>query len=426
MFSAIHTNQAPSVKSNNTPFFQAKLTVNEPGDEYEQEADAVADKVMRMPNPTTISPSNPPDENKNKIHLKPIPFSQISRKCADCEEEEKVQRKESTSGGGQTAPSIVNEVITSSGKSLDSHTQEFMESRMGHDFSHVQVHTDGKAAESAASVNALAYTSGNHIVFNNGQYAPDTEGGKRLLAHELAHVGLQSNNTIKRKIIFNAPQPTKKDPIPLILGGKKLGLTTARFNGNNLPNDVKAAGQVLVNAFNPQNFSFKNIDDGKSKEARIDKDKFDINVSASMDTITAPTNAEWSGSYAKSVLNPPRTECATATAIPVTIKSFPNLHTRVATHENEHWTDIKKLTNSELKPYHDMLLAAVGKGATEEAAVKNLIDPTIQAGDKAIVSFLTKLLAANNVYDNTRTGTHHTKTKIKVKSDCSSITIEPR
>ena len=190
MFSAIHTHKAPLVKSN-TPFFQAKLTVNEPGDEYEQEADAVADKVMRMAAPATISPSNPPDENKNKIQLKPIPFSQIFRKCADCEEEEKVHRKESTGGGGQTAPPIVNEVISSNGKSLDGNTQQFMESRMGHDFSHVQVHTDGKAAESAASVNALAYTSGNHVVFGSGQYQPNTEGGKRLLAHELVHVGQQ-------------------------------------------------------------------------------------------------------------------------------------------------------------------------------------------------------------------------------------------
>ena len=175
------------------PFIQAKLTVNEPGDEYEQEADAVADKVMRMPAPALISPSNPPDENKNKIQLKPIPFSQIFRKCAACEEEEKVQRKESTGGGRQTAPPIVNDVISSSGKSLDGNTQQFMESRIGHDFSHVQVHTDSKAAESASSVNALAYTSGNHIVFNSGQYAPNTEGGKRLLAHELVHVGQQGN-----------------------------------------------------------------------------------------------------------------------------------------------------------------------------------------------------------------------------------------
>ena len=190
---------------------QAKLTVNTPGDEYEQEAYAVADKVMRMSNPATISPSQPPDESKNNIQLKPIPFSQISRKCAHCEEEDKVQRKEGTGGSGQTAPSIVNDVIASSGKPLDGNTQQFMESRMGHDFSHVQVHTDGKAAESATAVNALAYTSGNHIVFNSGQYAPNTEGGKRLLAHELVHVGQQkmTNLSVQRDPIKSSPTPPK-------------------------------------------------------------------------------------------------------------------------------------------------------------------------------------------------------------------------
>src|SRR5205085_1978944 len=57
----------------------------------------------------------------------------------------------------------------------------------GHDFSHVRVHTDERAADSAQSVNALAYTVGQHIVFTRGQFAPHSEAGQRLLAHELTH-----------------------------------------------------------------------------------------------------------------------------------------------------------------------------------------------------------------------------------------------
>ena len=184
------------------PTIQAKLAVNESGDTYEQEADAVADNVMRMPTPSVdvgfgmsdIGASVPKSEMANP-KSNTIPFSQISRKCDACEseEEEEIQRKDSSVGGGKTAPPIVHDVIASSGKALDSNTRQFMESRMGHDFSHVQVHTDSKAAESAAAVKALAYTSGNHIVFNNGQYTPDTEGGKKLLAHELVHT-LQQNS----------------------------------------------------------------------------------------------------------------------------------------------------------------------------------------------------------------------------------------
>ena len=76
MFSKIsHT---PIKEQTAKPFFQAKLTINEPGDTYEQEADAVADKVMRMPTPSVSG---------DKMQLKPMPFSQISRTCAACDKE---------------------------------------------------------------------------------------------------------------------------------------------------------------------------------------------------------------------------------------------------------------------------------------------------------------------------------------------------
>ena len=69
-----------------------------------------------------------------------------------------------------------------------------MEPRFGHDFSGVRVHTDARAAESAWSVNALAYTVGRDVVFGTGQYAPGTSGGRRLLAHELTHVVQQQGS----------------------------------------------------------------------------------------------------------------------------------------------------------------------------------------------------------------------------------------
>lgn len=85
------------------------------------------------------------------------------------------------------APSIVDEVLSSSGQSLDTETRAYMEPRFGHDFSQVQMHTDERAVESAQAVHALAYTVGNDIVFRDGQYAPETMAGKQLLAHELTH-----------------------------------------------------------------------------------------------------------------------------------------------------------------------------------------------------------------------------------------------
>lgn len=171
-------------------FFQPKLSVNQPNDEYEQEADAVADKVMRMPanNPSFFSPST------NYI-------SYIQRKCKACEEEEKkLHRKETNSNEAALNSSTENYIgsLTGKGKSLSKEERNFFESRMGYDFSNVQIHTNQEANRSAKDINALAYTHGNNIVFGDNQYQPDTDSGKRLIAHELTHV-VQQNSIIKRK-----------------------------------------------------------------------------------------------------------------------------------------------------------------------------------------------------------------------------------
>jgi hypothetical protein len=85
-------------------------------------------------------------------------------------------------------PSIVHDVLRSSGQPLDRATRAFMEPRFGQDFSQVRVHTDARAAQSARAIDALAYTVGQNIVFGGGQYQPAMAAGRRLVAHELAHV----------------------------------------------------------------------------------------------------------------------------------------------------------------------------------------------------------------------------------------------
>lgn len=172
-------------------FFQPKLTVGPVDDVYEREADAVADKVMRMQ-----------DEEHIQTKISPV---DVQRKCAKCEEEENVQRKEvNTKTGINEAPAAVQDALNSGGNSLDNNTRSFMENRFEYDFSNVKIHTGSVAAKSAQSINALAYTSGNNIVFNEGQYSPNTESGKRLLAHELTHV-VQQNHSIARKVIQRQP-----------------------------------------------------------------------------------------------------------------------------------------------------------------------------------------------------------------------------
>ncbi len=132
----------------------------------------------------------------------------LQRKCAACsnhtvaggscsgcakKKEESLQRRAAGIEGTTEIPQIVNEVLNSPGQQLDTATRAFMEPRFHHDFSRVRVHTDAKAAESARTVNAHAYTVGSHIVFNTGQYLPATKAGQNLLAHELTHFLQQSH-----------------------------------------------------------------------------------------------------------------------------------------------------------------------------------------------------------------------------------------
>jgi hypothetical protein len=164
---------------------QPKLKVSQPGDEYEQEADRVTKQVMIMSNSTdSIEPMTSTNDEER-----------IDGECSACEmkkedEDRNISRKPSASSNFEASDEIaseINDVRSSRGLSLDSDTQEFMESRFGYDFSSVRIHTDERAARSASSLNALAFTVGNDIVFAEGQYRPTTMEGRRLLGHELIH-----------------------------------------------------------------------------------------------------------------------------------------------------------------------------------------------------------------------------------------------
>lgn len=157
---------------------QAKLMVNQPGDVYEQEADRVADQVMRIADGTSSA-------MRKDLSVMP--------KASEGEQ------------ASHEAPPIVNQALSSAGQPLDAGTQETMGARFGTDFSHVRVHADEQANDSAQAIHARAYTVGNDVVFGGGQYKPGTSEGQRLLAHELTHVvqqtaSLASPKTVQRRL----------------------------------------------------------------------------------------------------------------------------------------------------------------------------------------------------------------------------------
>ncbi|MBS1510474.1 MAG: DUF4157 domain-containing protein [Bacteroidetes bacterium] len=180
---------------------QRKLSIGAVNDPLEYEADAVADKVMSMQQlPVSGSAVN----------------AGLQRKCAHCEEEEQLQRKPLSSfiqkkeaAAGVTASEAVSDQINAgrgSGSPMDSNTLSFMESRFGTDFSNVKIHTGGEAIQLSRELNAKAFTTGNDIYFNEGQYNPGSAAGKHLLAHELTHTVQQSRGipSVQRKIRVDA------------------------------------------------------------------------------------------------------------------------------------------------------------------------------------------------------------------------------
>nr|CAI64369.1 hypothetical protein [uncultured archaeon] len=176
---------------------QAKLRIGQPGDVYEQEADRVADAVMRMPEPGVQRQVEPEEEEEEVLqtkllvdHITPL----VQRQVEEEEEEEMLQaksRKDATPEVSNDLESQIN-AIKGGGRPLAKSERAYFDPRFGADFSQVRVHSDAQAVESTQVLNARAYTLGQDVVFGAGQYAPGTSEGRRLMAHELTHVIQQS------------------------------------------------------------------------------------------------------------------------------------------------------------------------------------------------------------------------------------------
>ncbi len=158
---------------------QAKLKVGPAGDQYEQEADRMADQVTSQPAPATEAPAVQRQEEEEELQMKPI----APRQAGDAfEAEEEVERR-LTGLQGKGSP-------------LPEEVRSDMERRFGADFGQVRVHTDNDAAELNQELQAKAFTHGSDIYFDAGNYDPGSSTGKRLLAHELTHIVQQGGDKI--------------------------------------------------------------------------------------------------------------------------------------------------------------------------------------------------------------------------------------
>ncbi len=361
-------------------FIQAKLTISQPGDEFEQEADQVAQQVMRMP-----------DTAADEIRISRLqPPTSIQRACSKCEEEtDKDERhlQAKSIAGGTSTPSLsetVSAAMKGSGEPLPRATRRFFEPRFGRDFSHVRVHANQEAAAAALSINARAYTIGHDIVFGGGQYGPTTPAGRELIAHELTHTIQQG---VSAPVIARKGEDKKKavaaDPITMITldrTGRRVVMQTGsgiRYSGTAVtdlePGTYTAKPQPRVGKW-----VFK--DDVRVKPGQ--RFWIELNPLSGSETEAGPD--PWSLSYASEV------EIVVGGATPEPVYTGPSVQERINKLTeliNNKWTD----SDDELA-----IINMIAEAPPQQAAELLEKLTTLKVGDESYLEALDRVVDGSN------------------------------
>jgi uncharacterized protein YidB (DUF937 family) len=259
---------------------QPKLKIGSPNDKYERQADRVAEAVVSSPAPAIQQQRN---ENSGGI---------LQRKCTECEKEEGLQMKSDSGAAAGNAPSAISQKIQNAGggNNLSESVSSEMSQKIGADFSNVNIHTGHEASQLNQSLGARAFTHGNNIFFNSGEYNPGSREGKRLLAHELTHVVQQGTTSrgIQRKVIdenVTTTQPmldaigrTRQEVIQIIndadtdaitLADNSINALTAQLNNAQSGNAVDGNIEQILNE--ELGLSFNNPDQHRLIQQQIDR-----------------------------------------------------------------------------------------------------------------------------------------------------------
>ncbi len=245
---------------------QCKSTIGQNNGIMEHRADAMTDKIMRMP----ITQNNA-----------------IQRRCNHCEEEENdgmaqrkplvsfIQKKEKSNGAGTASDAVTNQInaTKSGGSDMDNQTLSFMESRFGTSFQDVRIHTGDYASNLSRQLNAQAFTVGNDVYFNQNKYAPNTNEGKHLLAHELTHT-IQQNNDAQRKLLQRKQELTDDPPGQYQKCLNQINVVITKLEANagansSMPNDIKEATVLLRKKFTDKKIKCYIMDDNHGGETNF-------------------------------------------------------------------------------------------------------------------------------------------------------------
>jgi Domain of unknown function (DUF4157) len=424
-FSRIPVRSRPPVK------LQAKLKIEKPGDKYEEEADRVAEQVMRSSEPAAASQLSSTSSAGMSLQRK----CACGGSCPGCQsgqqdKPEKLQMKSvnSSSASQRVVPPIVHEVLGSPGQPLDSSTRDFMQSRFGHDFGQVRVHADARAGDSARAVGARAYTVGRNVVFAPQEYAPGTAEGRRLLAHELTHTIQQSRGgaegSLQRKEAVLTPDVTPANPLERLLQGDSDGLTTPFVNTIQITDSDKLDDAL------PSAFSY-----GAGSAANTCKvaKPIDVNSQAKIITASAPGAKGWTATApfatVKDVLGIADKSCA-AKKDKINVRMVATIGNEkyqklVRTAEGDHEAVLTANHNKYLKPYHDLVNSKQGSNTDLKKCAEGLSKELRDKEVDAINGWVTDWQASIKKFDGDG-GPHNDKASAAVVGNCDEVLVTIR
>lgn len=403
--------------------------------------------------------------------------------CANCKARRLMRAALPAAATPAAVPPLVNQVLASPGRPLDPGTRALMESRFGHNFGGVQVHTDGRAADSARAVQAKAYTVGDHVVFGAGRYQPYTQTGRQLIAHELAHVVQQQHigPTLQRaplapstfdtstagmhersarayaeatgvqdqpgmqytagyaawlageadKYKFLPPAVVRKNPLDLLNNGRINATTVLKING--VAQSSGASGTVTMGALIQQ---YKNAITPPSVTSKPDAagvscrfgDDFQIQSSAEITVYTAPGAQGWQKTLPPNAVLLPADQppCAAKANVPVRFRGKPTdqeYANLIEASEREHAQALENLHNKHFVPYYHFVRSLQATGATEPDCAANLRGQINKRDDQAVLGFIFGDLAETARFDDPALGTHHSRVIPTVDANCNGITL---
>ncbi|MGB5969455.1 MAG: DUF4157 domain-containing protein, partial [Spirulinaceae cyanobacterium] len=228
------TEASESKNREETSEVQTKLTVGQPGDKYEQEADATAVKVVEQINA-------PATEAAVQSKVKPVAKATVMRQGG--------------AGGGGVDSAVEQSVQGSrgSGQGLSEGIKEPMEEAFGANFSGVKVHTDGNANQLNRSLHSRAFATGQDIFFQQGEYNPESEGGQELIAHELTHV-VQQGGAAEKQVQAKEEKTEEDTTVQKAQNTSENELTVPLLNSSELAiNKVQLASDDSPNLNSYQN-----------------------------------------------------------------------------------------------------------------------------------------------------------------------------